>query len=69
MSILIRRHLVEHFGKKVAFTIPILYGGGADEQNAEAFMKEGGADGLLVGRASLDPEKFSVIISIADHIR
>lgn len=69
MSILIRRHLVEYFGKKIAFTIPILYGGSADEQNAEAFLKAGGADGLLVGRASLDPEKFTAIVRIADRIR
>lgn len=69
MSILIRRNLVEYFGKKIAFTIPILYGGSADERNAEAFLKAGGADGLLVGRASLDPEKFTAIIRIADHIR
>lgn len=68
MSILIRRHLVEYFGKKIGFTIPILYGGSADERNAEAFLKEGGADGLLVGRASLDPEKFSAMINIADRI-
>lgn len=69
MSILIRRHLVEYFGKNIAFTIPILYGGSADERNAEAFLKEGGADGLLVGRASLDPEKFATIIRLADRIR
>ncbi len=69
MSILIRRHLVEYFGKKIGFTIPILYGGSADEKNAESFFAEGGADGLLVGRASLDPEKFTAIIRIADRIR
>ena len=69
MSILIRRHLVEYFGKKIGFTIPILYGGSADERNAEAFLSDGGADGLLVGRASLDPEKFTAIIHIANHIR
>ncbi len=69
MSILIRRHLAEYFGKKIAFSIPILYGGSADERNAEAFLKDGGADGLLVGRASLDPEKFAAIIRIADRIR
>lgn len=69
MSILIRRHLAEYFGKKIAFAIPILYGGSADEKNAEAFLKAGGADGLLIGRASLDPEKLTAIIRIADRIR
>lgn len=65
MSIFIRRHLVEYFGKKSGFSIPILYGGSVDEGNAAGFLKEGGADGLLVGRASLDPKKFSEIIRVA----
>lgn len=69
ISILIRRYLTEYFGKKIAFTIPILYGGSADVHNAEAFLREGGADGLLVGRVSLDPEKFSKIIHIANTTR
>ncbi len=69
MSILIRRELTEYFGKKVAFTIPILYGGSVDDRNAEGFLKEGEADGLLVGRISLDPEKFSTIIHIANNFR
>ena len=69
MSILIRKHLVEYFGKKVGFAIPVLYGGSVTDQNAEGFLKDGGADGLLVGRISLDPEKFSTIIHIAERIR
>lgn len=69
MSILIRRYLAEYFGKKVAFAVPVLYGGSVDDRNAESFLREGGADGLLVGRASLDPEKFSTIIRNANNIR
>ena len=69
MSILIRRYLTEYFGKKLAFAIPILYGGSVDERNAEGFLSEGGADGLLVGRVSLDADKFSAIIRIANNIR
>jgi triosephosphate isomerase len=65
MSIFIRRHLVESFGKKAGFAVPILYGGSVDEKNAEGFLKEGRADGFLVGRASLDPKKFSAIITAA----
>ena len=65
MSILIRRYLAEYFGKKLAFNIPILYGGSVDDRNAKAFMEEGGADGLLVGRVSLDAEKFVQIVRSA----
>ncbi len=69
MSILMRRYLTEYFGKKVAFAIPILYGGSVDDRNAEGFLKDGGADGLLVGRISLDAEKFTAIIHIANKLR
>ena len=69
MSILIRRYLTEYFGKKVAFTIPVLSGGSVDDRNAEGFLKEGNADGLLVGRASLDPEKFNAIVRTAHNLR
>ncbi len=69
MSILIRRTLTEYFGKKEAFAIPVLYGGSVDDRNAEGFLKEGGADGLLIGRVSLDPEKFGAIIRSANAIR
>jgi triosephosphate isomerase len=69
MSILIRRQLVEQFGKVAGFKVPILYGGSVDERNALGFLKEAGADGLLVGRVSLDAEKFGMIITLADSIK
>lgn len=69
MSILIRRHLVGQFGKAAGFKVPILYGGSVDERNALGFLKEGGADGLLVGRVSLSPEQFDAIIKIADSVK
>ena len=66
MSILIRRTLTDYFGKKVAFAIPILYGGSVDDHNALSFLTEGGADGLLVGRISLDANKFGTIVTLAE---
>lgn len=65
MSVFIRRNLVDMLGKRAGLTVPVLYGGSVDERNAGGFLNEGGADGLLVGRASLDPKKFSAIISAA----
>lgn len=69
MSVFIRRNLVERFGKKAGFAVPILYGGSVDERNAAGFLGEGSADGLLVGRASLDPKKFFEIILAAETVR
>ena len=69
MTILIRRELVAHFGKTAGFRVPILYGGSVDERNAEGFLTAGGADGLLIGRVSLDPERFGAIVRLAEHSR
>ena len=69
MSILIKRHLVEQFGKASGFKVPILYGGSVDERNALGFLTSGGADGLLIGRVSLDPLKFGEIIKSAENIK
>ncbi len=67
MRIYIRRVLNDMFGMKTVEKIKILYGGSVDEKNAQGFLKEGGADGLLVGRASLSPKKFVEIVKIANE--
>ena len=67
-SIFIRKTLSHIVGKDVAMKVPVLYGGSADERNAGGFLKEGKADGLLVGRASLDAESFIEILSLAEKV-
>lgn len=62
MSIFIRKILSDKFGFKEIENIKIIYGGSISEKNVEEFIKIGNADGLLVGRASLNPKKFSEII-------
>ena len=44
----------------------IIYGGSVNEKDALEFLKNGGVDGLLVGRASLNAEKFVDIIKICE---
>jgi len=66
MKIFIRKIFSGMFGLKIK-TPAIIYGGSADEKNAADFLKLGEADGFLVGRASLDVEKFSKIISITER--
>lgn len=68
IAVLIRKHLSELFGKAAAFRVPILYGGSVDERNAGGFLREGGADGLLIGRVSLASEQFNAIVRIADTL-
>jgi triosephosphate isomerase len=68
MSIFMRKTLSDIFGRTPAQEIPFLYGGSVDEKNAEAFLKEGEVDGLLVGRVSLNPKKFITILKTAEKI-
>ncbi|MEK7401232.1 MAG: triose-phosphate isomerase [Gemmatimonadota bacterium] len=49
--------------QKTAAAIPILYGGSVTDVNAAALLGAGDVDGLLVGGASLDPVKWSAIVS------
>jgi triosephosphate isomerase len=44
----------------------VLYGGSVKSENSGAYMKEAGADGLLVGGASLNAQEFVKIIKSAD---
>ncbi|MEK7503027.1 MAG: triose-phosphate isomerase [Patescibacteria group bacterium] len=68
MSVLIRRELLKMFGKKIAFSIRIIYGGSVDEKNAADFVRLGRVDGLLVGAASLNSKKFIEIIKKVSRV-
>ncbi len=61
MLIFIRKFLSDRYGEKVAKTIPLLYGGSADEFNAQTFITDGEAQGFLVGRVSLDPKRLALL--------
>jgi triosephosphate isomerase len=59
--IFIRKVLTEIFGRDAAESIPILYGGSVEPDNAESLIKEGGVRGFLIGHASLDAKSFNKI--------
>jgi len=61
----LRDLLVNMYGKDLAQTTPILYGGSVTPENIADLIKEPNVDGVLVGGASLDPEKFLKIVSVA----
>ena len=69
MRIYIKKVLNDMFGMKVVEKMKIIYGGSVDEKNAQGFLVEGGADGLLPGRASLTPKKFIEIVKIANECK
>jgi triosephosphate isomerase len=67
-ALFVRKIIDGLYGNKVAHGLPILYGGSVDKKNARSFLTDGAADGLLVGRASLEPINFAVIIkSVQGH--
>jgi triosephosphate isomerase len=68
VSILIKKTLVDLYGKEGG-TVAILYGGSVDVKNAWEFLMKAHVDGLLVGRASLDPKIFGEILKSADSIK
>ena len=61
--IIIRRTLVDMFGIDNAKKIKVIYGGSVDADNAKRFVSEATADGVLVGRASMDSNKFAGIVN------
>jgi triosephosphate isomerase len=45
----------------------VIYGGSANEKDAQDFLQNGGVDGLLPGKASLNAKKFVEIAKIAEN--
>jgi len=63
MSILIRKVLKNLYSRKKAERIKILYGGDINEKNAGDYR----LDGLLIGQASLDAQKFLKICNAVNQ--
>jgi triosephosphate isomerase len=67
MKIFIKKNLTDMFGTSTASSVRVIYGGSANKDNAESYLRVG-ADGLLPGKASLDAKNFSAIVQIASKI-
>lgn len=65
MTIFIRKVLADLAGRDLGLSIPVLYGGSVSKIDAADFLAAG-TDGLLVGKASLDPEHFIEILKLAE---
>jgi len=64
MRLFIQKLIADRFGRKVADTIHILYGGSVNKKNAGDILEKTGVDGFLVGGASLRGKEFVEIIKI-----
>ncbi len=62
MVVYVRRLLLEKFGEATASSVRIIYGGSVTPENAQDILWNGEVQGLLIGRASWDPQSLSAII-------
>ncbi len=60
--IYIRKTLADTWGRDAALKVRIIYGGSVTPESAAGFKAEKQVQGFLVGRASVDPKKFTDII-------
>lgn len=65
----IRNCLCECFGKKVGSSIPLIYGGSVNADNALSLIDQPHIDGLGLGRSAWDAENFNQIIrQVLQHV-
>jgi triosephosphate isomerase len=70
MVTVIRRSVAEIIqDQHIVQKIKVLYGGSSNAENTAEFLTTGGANGLLVGRASLDPKEFGNMIATASKLK
>lgn len=60
--IFIRKVLAERFDRDDVLKVRIVYGGAVGGENVQELIAESGADGFLLGRASVDAEAFASIV-------
>ena len=61
----VREAIAEAYGKEVAETVTIQYGGSMNAKNADELVAKVNVDGGLIGGASLKAEDFAVIVKAA----
>jgi len=66
IKIFIKKTLSDLYNPKIAHSVSIIYGGSVNSLNAKSFMEEGGSDGLLIGRDSLNYKKFEAILKVVN---
>lgn len=66
MKLFIQKVIADSLGRSMVSKIRIIYGGSVNSENAADLLEVGGADGFLIGGASLKPKDFTSIILIAD---
>ncbi len=61
-GLMIKKILIDLYGKSIAEKVKVVYGGSVDSGDAAQYIKEAKMDGVLVGAASLNANEFGKII-------
>lgn len=64
--VFIRKIIAELYNRETADSIQVIYGGSVKSFNSADYLKNAGANGLLVGDASLDAQEFIAIVKSAE---
>ena len=67
--ILIKKYLKDNWGESIASIVKIVYGGSVTPNNAQDLVHNGEVDGLLIGRASWQPEDLKSICQSLNVVR
>jgi triosephosphate isomerase len=67
--ILIRKYLKDNWGESIASIVKIVYGGSVTPDNAQDLVHNGEVDGLLIGRASWQPEDLKSIVQSLNIVK
>ena len=62
----IKKVILKLYNRGIADNTRILYGGSVKSENSASYIKNAGANGLLVGGASLNAEEFIKIVKSAE---
>lgn len=65
----IRKILSECLPERLSLSIPVLYGGSVEADNAFLLIKQGRIQGLLVGRGSVDTEAYDALVKSLTEIK
>lgn len=65
---IVRQAIADSASQERARKMAILYGASVDADNASGFLTEGGANGLLSGRISLDPKGFGQLVKAVEAL-
>ncbi len=64
----VRKVISKLYGRKIALTLSILYGGSAEPENVGELLHNGGINGFLVGHVSLSAENFTQLLKTVDAV-